>query len=73
MPEGTYVSLMAQYYPVHKAQSYPEINRVLTRAEYEEVVNELYDLELENGYIQELSSASPKFIPEFCSFCTNEH
>ncbi|HHY16473.1 MAG TPA: radical SAM protein [Firmicutes bacterium] len=73
LPEGTYVSLMAQYYPVHKAQSYPEINRVLTRAEYEEVVNELYDLELENGYIQELSSASPKFIPEFCSFCTNEH
>ena len=42
------------------------------RDRYEDAVNELYDLELENGYIQELSSASPEFIPEFGSSCTKK-
>lgn len=72
MPRGTYVSLMAQYCPVHKATQYPELNRALTKREYEDAVNELYDLELENGYIQEISSASPEYIPEFGSSCTKE-
>ncbi|HOB30885.1 MAG TPA: radical SAM protein [Bacillota bacterium] len=65
LPEGTYVSLMAQYCPVHRAKQYPEINRTLTWREYDEIVKELYDLELEDGYIQELASANTEFIPDF--------
>jgi putative pyruvate formate lyase activating enzyme len=72
LPRGTYVSLMAQYCPVNKAGDYSEINRTLTREEYEEIVDVLYDLELEDGYIQEMSSASNEFIPDFGLKRTNE-
>ena len=72
LPRGTYVSLMAQYCPVHKAKDFPEINRTLTRKEYEDIVNVLYDLELEDGYIQEMSSATSEFIPDFGLRCTSQ-
>ena len=72
LPRGTYVSLMAQYCPVNRAGDYSEINRTLTREEYEEIVDVLYDLELEDGYIQEMSSASNEFIPDFGLKRTNE-
>lgn len=72
LPRGTYVSLMAQYCPVNKAGDYSEINRTLTREEYEEIVDVLYDSELEDGYIQEMSSASNEFIPDFGLKRTNE-
>ena len=49
-----YVSVMAQYFPTYKAQELDELNRKLTREEYDEVENYLYELDLENGYIQEL-------------------
>jgi len=35
---NTYLNLMAQYYPRHRAGLYPELNRPITRAEYQEVV-----------------------------------
>ena len=38
LPKDTYVNLMSQYRPMYKASNYPEINRRITRQEYEEVV-----------------------------------
>ena len=49
-----FVSVMAQYFPTNKAKDFPEINRKLTKEEYEEIENYLYSLDLDNGYIQEL-------------------
>ena len=54
MDNNIYVSIMAQYFPTYKARELDELNRKLTREEYEEVENYLYELNLENGYIQEL-------------------
>ncbi|QUL98785.1 MAG: radical SAM protein [Candidatus Fermentithermobacillus carboniphilus] len=71
LPKGTYVSLMAQYYPTNKAHLYPEIDRKVTRKEYEEVVDELYRLGLEDGFLQELDSADPAYTPDFASSSTN--
>lgn len=35
---NTYVNVMAQYYPVHKAFDYPELNRRITGKEYREAI-----------------------------------
>lgn len=51
--QDTYISLMGQYYPVFKANQYPEINRQITEKEYEEAVNIMLNLGLENGWCQE--------------------
>ena len=50
--KNVFVSVMAQYFPTNKAKDFPEINRKLTKEEYEEIENYLYSLDLDNGYIQ---------------------
>ena len=65
MPQDIYVSLMSQYTPYYKAEDYPEINRRITRREYDKVVNHFLKLGFENGYIQERESADESFIPDF--------
>ena len=40
--ENVYVSIMAQYFPTHEAKENDELNRKLTKQEYEEIENYLY-------------------------------
>lgn len=65
LPKTVYVSLMAQYIPMHQAANYPEINRRLSRRQYDKALAYLLDLGLENGYIQELSAADQVYVPDF--------
>lgn len=65
MPEDIYVSVMAQYFPTYKAKEDNLINRKLTKKEYKEVLNYLYSLDLENGYIQELGNHEEEYVPDF--------
>lgn len=58
-------SLMSQYTPPHQQLKYPELNRRLTKEEYERVTDYVYLLGLENGYMQELSSAQEEYTPDF--------
>lgn len=58
------VSLMGQYLPCGKAEQYPEINRRITRREYQKVQDYLFTLSLD-GFVQQLSSADRGFIPDF--------
>jgi putative pyruvate formate lyase activating enzyme len=60
-----HISLMAQYTPVHRAREFADVNRRLRRQEYEEVCGFFYGLGFENGWVQELSSASSDFTPDF--------
>lgn len=60
-----YISIMSQYTPCSDLGKYPEINRKLTRAEYDEVVDFAVELGLENGFVQEGEAASESFIPPF--------
>ena len=62
---GAWVSLMAQYTPAGRARDYPEIDRRLKKREYERVVNHLIRLGLDEGYVQELSSADERYVPAF--------
>ncbi|MCM1286402.1 MAG: radical SAM protein [Acetobacter sp.] len=61
----TYISLMAQYVPCGNLDNFNEINRTITKREYEKVVNYAVDKGIKNVFIQELSSAQAKFIPKF--------
>lgn len=60
-----FVSVMAQYFPTHRAKDFPELNRKLTKEEYEEIENFLYSLNLDNGYIQELGENEEEYVPDF--------
>lgn len=65
LPEWVMVSLMGQYLPTGDLMSHPQLKRRVKQSEYDMVVEYLYDLGLENGYVQELSAASSKYIPAF--------
>lgn len=65
MPEDTYVSVMAQYFPTYKAKEDNLINRKLTKKEYKEIEKFLYTLSLENGYVQELGEYEEEYVPDF--------
>ncbi len=59
------VSVMSQYTPFYKSADYPEINRRLLPQEYERVLDWMECMGIENGFIQELSSAKEEYTPDF--------
>lgn len=61
----TYISVMAQYTPCGNLTGYDEINRKLTKREYNKIVNYILSLGLDKIFIQDLSSSGDRFIPEF--------
>ena len=61
----TYLSLMAQYVPCGRLDDLPEINRTITKREYDKVVDYALLNAMDKLFIQELSSADAKFIPPF--------
>jgi len=65
MPRRTYVSIMSQYFPTHKASEYPEISRKLNEEEYTEISKFLEEIHLENGYFQELEDNEEQYVPNF--------
>ena len=60
-----FVSVMAQYFPTYKAKEIDDINRKLTKEEYEQIESYLYRLNLENGYIQELGEHEEEYVPKW--------
>ena len=58
------VSIMAQYYPSHKAQRRHLLSRTISGAEYEEVLRLLDEVGLENGWVQEMGAAE-NYLPDF--------
>lgn len=64
LSRDTFVSIMSQYSPQNRACEYPEIDRTLTAAEYDEVVEYALDVGLENAFIQGLESQED-YLPDF--------
>lgn len=58
------VSVMAQYFPTYNAQK-TDLNRKLTKEEYTNIENYLYELKLQNGYIQELGEHEEEYVPKW--------
>lgn len=61
----TYISVMAQYTPCGDLADFEEINRGLTKREYNKIVDYALSLGLEKIFIQDLTSSSESFIPQF--------
>lgn len=57
-------SLMSQFTP-NKTCKIPELSRRLTQEEYNEIEDYLFESGIEDGYLQELSSAKEEYIPPF--------
>ena len=58
------VSIMAQYYPCHLASQEPLISRKISLQEYSHVAEMVNELNLENGWLQEIDS-SEFYLPDF--------
>ena len=62
------ISLMAQYYPIHRAAKdtrYEALSREITAGEWEEAVAILEANGLENGFQQELGTSNRYYRPDF--------
>jgi putative pyruvate formate lyase activating enzyme len=62
---STRVSLMAQYYPTYRAAELSGMGRRLRPSEYAEVRDHFVELGFEEGFTQQLSSASADYTPDF--------
>ena len=60
-----FISIMNQYTPIGEFLESPELNRRVSRREYDRVVDFALELGVENGFIQEGETAEESFIPEF--------
>lgn len=60
-----FISILSQFTPMKGLNKYPEINRKVSKKEYEEVVDFSIDIGVENGFIQEGDVAEESFIPDF--------
>ncbi len=64
-PDEVLVSIMNQYTPFDFVpEKFPELKRRVTKMEYNSVVNYAAELGI-NGFTQEKSSASEKYVPDF--------
>lgn len=63
--EHIYISIMNQYTPMHDFPDMPELNRTLSKEEYDEVVNYAISIGVEQGFVQEGKTAKESFIPVF--------
>lgn len=66
--ENAYFSLLAQYTPCFKAEEFKEINRTITKREYNKVVEYLLNKNLKNAYVQDYNSFGREFTPKFDGF-----
>lgn len=59
------LSLMSQYTPCGDLTDFPELLRPISKEEYGLIEEKLYELGIEDGYVQDLGSAETSFIPSF--------
>ncbi len=62
--DHVYISMMSQFTAI-ALKNYPEINRTVTKREYERLVNYALEIGITNAFIQEGDVAKDSFIPAF--------
>lgn len=60
-----YVSLMGQYFPTPNVENHPILSRRITDDEYDQATQAFFDAGLQNGFSQELDSATEEYVPDF--------
>ena len=64
---NTYYSIMNQYTPIKKMK-YKELNRKITKKEYNDLINYSYDVGIRCAYVQDEGTPDESFIPDFNEF-----
>ena len=60
-----YVSLMGQYFSTPNVENHPILSRRITEDEYDQATQAFFDAGLQNGFSQELDSATEEYVPDF--------
>lgn len=63
--KGADFSLMSQYTPCGNLENHKELQRKITKREYEKVLAVAEQTDIDNIYIQDLSSSNKEFVPSF--------
>lgn len=64
--DNIYISMMSQYTAMPQiAANYPELNRRVTKREYDSLIDYALSIGVENAFIQDRAVAKESFIPEF--------
>ena len=66
LSKDIYVSVMTQYFPAYKANEYEEINRKITKEEYQKVEKFIEEFDIENGYMQDyVEEDEEQYVPKW--------
>ncbi len=66
LDDGIYISVMTQYFPTYRANEYDEINRKITKEEYDEVESYIAELDIQNGYMQDFAEEDEaQYVPKW--------
>ncbi|MDE6597540.1 MAG: radical SAM protein [Clostridia bacterium] len=65
LPDSVYFSLMSQYTPFGEIEKYKELQRKITKREYEKVLAAVREYGLKNVFLQDTDSASEVYIPNW--------
>ncbi len=60
-----YINVMSQFTPFGNLTNFPELNRTLTKREYEMVIDYAISLGIENMYYQDFLSQNKSYIPQW--------
>lgn len=63
--DNIYISIMNQYTPVGDLNNFPELQKVVSQKDYDELIDYAIQLGVENAFIQEGAAAHESFIPDF--------
>ena len=59
------ISIMNQYTPINKIKNFPNLNRKVTKNEYDKVINFAISLGIKNAFVHEGEASEESFIPTF--------
>lgn len=63
--DKAYINLMSQYTPFGKIDNFKELQRPITKREYETVIDYALSLNIKNAFWQKQKSANEKYIPSW--------
>lgn len=65
LPKDVYFSLMSQYTPFGEIENFKELQRRITRREYERVLSAVHEAGLTHVFLQDFESAKEEYIPKW--------
>ncbi len=63
----SYINIMSQYTPFGNVKDFPELNRRLTKREYDSLIEYAISLDINNAFYQKFESQSTEYIPQWDS------